>query len=93
MSTFFEDVKTVRPTAMMIIPRIANMIYDQAQEKIRKVKGTDKQVVLPSHSVHQTDTSSCMIAACLPSMYCNGDAIWSPQMGWCACCRQCWRTL
>ena len=47
MSTFFEDVKTVRPTAMMIIPRIANMVYDQAQEKLRKAKGSDKQVVLP----------------------------------------------
>ncbi len=49
MSTFFEDVKTVRPTAMMIIPRIANMVYDQAQERLRKAKGSDKQVVLPSH--------------------------------------------
>ena len=49
MSTFFEDVKTVRRTAMMIIPRIANMVYDQAQERLRKAKGSDKQVVLPSH--------------------------------------------
>ena len=34
---------------MMIIPRIANMVYDQAQEKLRKAKGNDKQVVLPCH--------------------------------------------
>ena len=50
MSTFFEDVKTVRPTAMMIIPRIANMVYDQAQEKLRKANGNDKQVVPPCHA-------------------------------------------
>ena len=49
MSTFFEDVKTVRPTAMMIIPRIANMVYDQAQERLRKAKGSNKQVALPFH--------------------------------------------
>ena len=68
MSTFFEDVKTVRPTAMMIIPRIANMIYDQAQEKLRKAKGNDKQVVLPPIS-HGRISSICIIAACPLSMY------------------------
>ena len=44
MSTFFDDIKTVRPTSLMLIPRIANMIYDQAQEKLRKAGDSDKQV-------------------------------------------------
>ena len=44
MSTFFDDVKAVRPTAMMLIPRLANMMYDQAQEKLRRAEGNDKQV-------------------------------------------------
>ena len=44
MSTFFDDVKAVRPTAMMLIPRLANMMYDQAQEKLRRARGNDKQV-------------------------------------------------
>lgn len=44
MSTFFEDIKVCRPTSMMIIPRIANMLFDQAQEMIRKAKDEDKQV-------------------------------------------------
>ena len=47
MSTFFEDIKVCRPTSMMIIPRIANMLFDQAQEMIRKAKDEDKQVLLP----------------------------------------------
>ena len=47
MSTFFEDIKVARPTTMMIIPRIANMLYDQAQEQIRKAKGANKQVRAP----------------------------------------------
>ena len=47
MSTFFEDIKVARPTCMMIIPRIANMLYDQAQEQIRKAKGANKQVRAP----------------------------------------------
>lgn len=47
MSTFFEDIKVARPTSMMIIPRIANMLYDQAQEEIRKAKGANKQVRAP----------------------------------------------
>ena len=47
MSTFFEDIKVARPTSMMIIPRIANMLYDQAQEQIRKAKGANKQVRAP----------------------------------------------
>ena len=47
MSTFFEDIKVARPTSMMIIPRIANMLYDQAQEHIRKAKGANKQVRAP----------------------------------------------
>ena len=34
MSTFFEDIKFVRPTVLMVIPRIANMIYDQMQRVI-----------------------------------------------------------
>ena len=44
MSTFFDDIKIARPTSMLIIPRIANMIYDQAQEKIRKSQAISKQV-------------------------------------------------
>ena len=44
MSTFFDDVKAVRPTAMMLIPRLANMMYDQAQAKLGRVEGNDKQV-------------------------------------------------
>ena len=44
MSTFFDDIKTVRPTSLMLIPRIANMVYDQAQEKLRKAKDSSKQV-------------------------------------------------
>ena len=48
MSTFFDDVKAVRPTAMMLIPRLANMMYDQAQEKLRGAEGRDKQVSSPA---------------------------------------------
>lgn len=44
MSTFFDDVKTVRPTAMMLIPRLANMMYEQAQAKLGRAEGNDKQV-------------------------------------------------
>ena len=29
MSTFFEDVAAVRPTVMVLIPRLANMMYDK----------------------------------------------------------------
>ena len=47
MSTFFEDVKAVRPTALMLIPRIANMVHDQAQERLRKGEGNGKQVSRP----------------------------------------------
>ena len=47
MSTFFDDVKAVRPTAMMLIPRLANMMYDQAQEKLRRADGNNKQVSRP----------------------------------------------
>ena len=47
MSSFFEDVKAVRPTAMMLIPRLANMMYDQAQEKLRRADGNNKQVRRP----------------------------------------------
>lgn len=50
MSTFFEDIRVCRPTSMMIIPRIANMLFDQAQEQIRKAKDENKQVLLfPPH--------------------------------------------
>lgn len=48
MSTFFDDVKAVRPTAMMLIPRLANMMYDQAQEQLRRADGRDKQVPSPA---------------------------------------------
>jgi len=44
MSTFFDDLKTVRPTSMALIPRIANMMHDQVQEEIRKAQSADKQV-------------------------------------------------
>lgn len=48
MSTFFEDIKVARPTSLFTIPRIANMLFDQVQEQIRKAKGTNKQVCLTS---------------------------------------------
>ena len=53
MSTFFEDIKVCRPTSMMIIPRIANMLFDQAQEQIRKAKDDNKQVLPVSPLWHQ----------------------------------------
>jgi len=49
MSTFFDDLKTVRPTSMALIPRIANMMYDQVQEEIRKAQSADKQVRMSFH--------------------------------------------
>ena len=58
---------------MMIIPRIANMVYDQAQEKLRKAKGNDKQVVLPCHissSWLGGLLPACLLQRCLP--HCNG---------------------
>ena len=54
MSTFFEDIKVARPTSMMIIPRIANMLFDQAQEQLRKAKDENKQVC--SQPLHITST-------------------------------------
>ena len=53
MSTFFEDIKVARPTSLFTIPRIANMLFDQVQEQIRKAKGTNKQAcpnILPCRS-------------------------------------------
>ena len=32
---------------MMLIPRLANMMYDQAQEKLRRADGNNKQVSRP----------------------------------------------
>ena len=32
---------------MMLIPRLANMMYDQAQEKLRRAEGNNKQVSRP----------------------------------------------
>lgn len=29
LSTFFEDLAAVRPTVMLLIPRLANMMYDK----------------------------------------------------------------
>ena len=47
ISTFFDDVQVVRPTAMMLIPRLTNIMYDQAQEKLRGAERRDKQVPAP----------------------------------------------
>ena len=52
MSTFFDDVKAVRPTAMMLIPRLANMMYDQAQEKLKRAECWEKQVSTPAWPHH-----------------------------------------
>ena len=34
---------------MALIPRIANMMYDQVQEEIRKAQSADKQVRMSFH--------------------------------------------
>ena len=36
---------------MMLIPRLANMMYDQAQEKLRRAEGNNKQVSRPPHDL------------------------------------------
>lgn len=50
LSTFFEDLAAVRPTVMLLIPRLANMMYDklvgqleQAPEGSEDAKAAYKQ--------------------------------------------------
>ena len=57
LSTFFEDLAAVRPTVMLLIPRLANMMYDklvgqleQAPEGSEDAKAAYKQACTPTRS-------------------------------------------
>lgn len=40
MSTFLEDVRMVRPTEMLMPPRITSMLYDRFQEMLAAKSAT-----------------------------------------------------
>ena len=42
LSTFFEDLAAVRPTVMLLIPRLANMMYDKLVGQLEQApEGSD----------------------------------------------------
>ena len=57
MSTFFDDIKAVRPTGLPMIPAIANAIYAQLQEHLKGAEGAAKQVGLINLVIY----SSCIV--------------------------------
>ena len=52
MSTFLEDVRTIRPTEMLMPPRITSMLYDRFQEMLAAKSATS-----PAESERQRQAS------------------------------------
>ena len=57
LSTFFEDLAAVRPTVMLLIPRLANMMYD-------KLVGQLEQAPKGGEDVKAAYTQACSLTCC-----------------------------
>ena len=42
-STLWEDIALIRPTFMLLIPRVANMIYDRYQARFEELAAASPQ--------------------------------------------------
>ena len=62
MSTFFEDMAAVRPTTMLLIPRLANMMYDKLVGQLEQVPGGSED----AQAAHR-QASSLICCLCLQS--------------------------
>ena len=86
LSTFFEDLAAVRPTVMLLIPRLANMMYDklvgqleQAPEGSEHAKAAYKQVCSLTCCGNLQLTG---VAAARPWSLCVRWQSFSGNMGW-----------
>lgn len=52
MSTFMEDVRLVRPTEMLVPPRISSMLYDRFQEMLAARSATSLEDKDRQRQVH-----------------------------------------
>ena len=78
LSTFFEDLAAVRPTVMLLIPRLANMMYD-------KLVGQLEQAPEGGEDAKAAYKQACIFPCCWNLPLTGGVASWpwrlSCQMG------------